>query len=301
MREQKGTGSPDPVPSDVDTGRPSVARINDYALGGKDNYQIDRDVYEQILELNPEFPAQVRATRHFVVQSVWRMAQAGIDQFVALGTGLPTTPNVHEVARRLQPSARVVYVEPEPMVAAHARALLASRPGLAAVQHDVNDPVSILTDPVVGATLDPSKPIGVHFALMHYAPQPAARSVMAFHREKLAPGSMLALSALQVGVVGSDAGRDRADDPAGAAIRAIAAKLVYRTAAEIEELFVGLELLEPGIRDVAEWARLDLPLDVTVPDVMPVPEVLGRLGGIGRVPHQRQPVMGQPAVAKART
>jgi O-methyltransferase involved in polyketide biosynthesis len=262
----------------VDTRAASVARINDYALGGKDNYQIDRDVYAQLLEIHPEFPAQVRATRHFVIQSVWRMAQAGIDQFVALGTGLPTTPNVHEVVRRLQPRARVVYVEPEPMVAAHQRALLARQPGLTAVQHDVNDPVAILTDPVVGATLDPSRPIGVHFALMHYASQPVALSVMAFHRDKLAPGSMLALSAL----MGSPAAADKAR--ADEAVWAMTSQLIYRTPAEVEELFVGLELLEPGIRDVAEWARLDMPPGVTASTTTPMPDALGRLAGIGRLP-----------------
>lgn len=259
---------------------PSAARVNDYALGGKDNYQIDRELYAQFVEINPDFRAYVRATRRFVVLSMWRMAQAGIDQFVALGTGLPTTPNVHEVVRRLHSSARVVYVEPEPIVAAHARALLARQPGLVAVQHDVNDPVAILTDPAVGATLDPSRPIGVHFALMHQTPQPVARLVMGFHRDKLAPGSMLALSALQVNPARIDEIRHRADNAAWV----IASQLVYRTPAEVAELFEGLELMEPGILDVADWARLDLPVGVTVPEITPMPETLWRLAGIGGVP-----------------
>lgn len=280
-REQAGSESPDPATPGGETRSASVARINDYALGGKDNYQVDRDLYAQLVDIHPEFPAQVRATRRFVVHSVWRMAQAGIDQFVALGTGLPTSPNVHEVVRRVAPSARVVYVEPEPIVAAHARALLASSPGLAAVQHDVNDPVAILTDPVVGATLDPSRPIGVHFALMDNAPQPIALSVMAFHREKLAPGSMMALSALRDGPVRNDEAAKRADD----AVWAITSKLIHRTPAEVDALFAGLELLPPGIRDVAEWARLDLPVGVTVPEMIsPMPDVLWRGAGIGKLP-----------------
>jgi hypothetical protein len=276
--ERTGSGSLDPV-TPVDAQRPSAARVEDYALGGKDNYQIDRDRYAQLVAIHPEFPAQVRATRRFVVQSVWRMAQAGIDQFVALGTGLPTTPNVHEVVRRRHPAARVVYVEPEPMVAAHARALLARQPGLAAVQHDVNDSVAILTDPVVSATLDPGRPIGVHFAQMHLAAQPVAMSVLEFHREKLAPGSMLALSALQVDPARIAEVRLRADSAAWA----VEAQLVYRTPAQVAELFDDLELLEPGILDVAEWARLDFPVGVTGPEIAPLPEVLWRLGGIGRL------------------
>jgi hypothetical protein len=267
------------MPSELQ--HPSMVRVNDYALGGKDNYQIDRELYAQIVEINPDFPAHVRATRRFVVHSVWQMAQAGIDQFVALGTGLPTTPNIHEVVRRLRPSARVVYVEPEPVVAAHARALLARQPGLVAVQHDVNDPVSILTDPTVGATLDPNRPIGVHFALMHETPQPVARFVMDFHRDKLAPGSMLALSALQVDPARIDEIRGRDDNAAWV----IASQLVYRTPTEVAELFEGLELMEPGIRDVADWARLNLPVEVTVAEIGPLPDTLWRLAAIGRVPQ----------------
>jgi S-adenosyl methyltransferase len=310
---------------------PSLARVNDHALGGKNNYQVDRDLHAQILAINPDFDAFVKAARRFLVQNLQRMAEAGVDQFIALGTGLPTSPNVHEVVRRTHPGARVVYVEAEPVAAVHARALLAREQGVAAVRYRIDDSAAILADPAVTATLDLSRPLGVCFGVMQVIPQPSALSVMAFHREELAPGSMIALHALLADAAGAPGGRGQGGPPgrppafrgpppdgfrgpppegfrgppegfpgpppgpgggpfAGGpgeevplVVRA-AAQVVFRSREEAAALFEGLDVLEPGLVDLAEWARMPLPVGLADPDVPGLPVSLNCLAGLARVP-----------------
>ena len=295
---------------------PSLARVHDHALGGKNNYQVDRDLHAQILALNPDFDAFVQAGRRFLVQSLQRMAEAGIDQFVALGTGLPTSPNVHEVVRRTHPDAKVVYVEAEPVAAVHARALLAREQGVIAVRYRVDDPVAIAGDPAVAATLDLTRPLGVFFGVMQVIPQASALNVMAYHRDELAPGSMIALHALLADVAGAPGGRGQ-DGPPGRptafrgppppgfpgpppgpgrgphlvepdeevplVVRA-AAQVVFRSPEEATALFEGLDVLEPGLVDLADWARVPLPVGLAAPEITDLPQSLNCLAGLARVP-----------------
>ena len=175
---------------------PSPARMYDYYLGGKDNFAADREAAEQALSVVPFGREVARANRQFLVRAVTFMARSGIGQFIDLGTGLPTRPNVHEVARSVLPDARVLYVDNDPMVCSHARALLATNDGVAAIQGDIRTPQAILNDPVTRELIDFTRPVGVLFvAVLHFLTdddQPWEQ-VAAF-RWRMASGSMLAVS-----------------------------------------------------------------------------------------------------------
>lgn len=175
---------------------PSPARMYDYYLGGKDNFPADREAAELALSVVPFGREVARANRQFLARAVAFMAREGIGQFIDLGTGLPTRPNVHEVARSVQPDARMLYVDNDPMACSHARALLATNDGVAAIQGDVRMPQAILNDPVTCALIDFTRPVAMLFvAVLHFLTDDdrPGEQVAAF-RWRLASGSMLAVS-----------------------------------------------------------------------------------------------------------
>jgi trans-aconitate methyltransferase len=179
------------------------------------------------------------------------MAEQGIDQFLDLGAGIPTSPNVHEVAREVQPSARVVYVDNDPIVFAHSQALRV-QDGIGAVKADIRRPAVIFADPTVTRLLDLDRPIGLlAIAVLHFIEE--AEEVLARLRSALSPGSMLALS------VGTTEGLTPAQVQAiEEAYAKAAAQAVIRSPAEIERLYAGFDLVEPGLVHVAKW-RADGP------------------------------------------
>jgi hypothetical protein len=232
---------------------PSPARMYDYCLGGKDNFPADREAAELALSLVPFGREVARANRHFLARAVTTMARSGIGQFIDLGTGLPTRPNVHEVAPSVHPDARVLYVDNDPMVCSHARALLATNDGVAAIRWDIRTPQAILNDPVTCALIDFTQPVGVLFvAVLHFLTdddQPGER-VAAF-RWRMASGSMLAVSHIT---------SDGTPPDIQATIRDIyaeaSASAVFRTRPEVESFFGGLDLIEPGLVEVGAWRSL---------------------------------------------
>ncbi|HWM99119.1 MAG TPA: SAM-dependent methyltransferase, partial [Streptosporangiaceae bacterium] len=123
-----------------DTTRPNIARVYDYWLGGKDNFAVDRELARTMTEVNPGIPAMARANRDFIAAAVRKVAEAGVEQFLDLGAGLPTSPAVHEAARAVNPDAQVVYVDSDPVVVSHASALLATKPGIYALEGDLTEP-----------------------------------------------------------------------------------------------------------------------------------------------------------------
>jgi len=137
------------VPPGIDPDVPSAARIYDFFLGGKENFAVDRAVAQKLLELSPNIKESARANRRFLVRAVEYLADQGIRQFLDIGTGLPTQENVHEVALRKAPDSRIVYVDNDPIVLAHARALLGRNPQVAVAQGDLREPESILDNPEV--------------------------------------------------------------------------------------------------------------------------------------------------------
>ena len=231
---------------------PNVARIYDYLLGGKDNFAADREAAGQLLTAIPDALSSARQNRDFLGRAVRFLAdEAGIRQFIDIGTGLPTQGNVHEAAHEIDPSARVVYVDHDPIVVSHARALL-TRQGanVAAIRGDLRRPEQILTDPAVRSLVSFDEPVAVllvavaHFIADEDNPGKLAGTLMA----EMPPGSYLALSHITSDDLSADA-----NSKAQAAYAAATARAYPRTRAEVTRLFGGLEITEPGVVDVAEW------------------------------------------------
>jgi len=229
------------VPPPVDTTSPSVARIYDYALGGKDNYPVDREVADRIWAVVPDGHDVARANRRFLLRAVEDMARAGVRQFIDLGTGIPTSPNVHETVWQVEPRARFVYVDNDPLVLAHNRALLHAEPRVVVLPHDLRDPAAVLDDPATRGLLDLDQPVGLlMIAVLHFVDLTAAPHVVARYRHALAPGSRIAISAVTSDGVAPERVRGTLD-----AYAKVSATLVFRTRAEVEALFDGLDLAEP--------------------------------------------------------
>jgi O-methyltransferase involved in polyketide biosynthesis len=229
----------------------NLARLYDYALGGKDNFAVDRDLYERLEAVYPEYRAFAVANRRFLVHAVRRMTAAGVRQFLEVGSGLPTEPNVHATARETVPDATVVYLDRDPVAVAHCRARLGGAPGVHAVQHDLRDVREVLEDPVVRGALDLDEPVGLLcVAVLHFIEHDEARRVLAAYREALAPGSWIALSTHV-----QDPARDRPALHAEAAgiADALGTRIVARSDREVEELLDGFAVVAPGVVDLAHW------------------------------------------------
>ena len=239
------------APDGADQTVPSVARIYDYLLGGKDNYAADRQAAAAFTELVPEVPRIARANRQFLARCVRFLAGAGVRQFVDLGAGLPTAPNVHQVARAIVPDARVVYVDHDPVVLAYGNALFATDDRITVVQADVRDPGTVLANPAVTRLIDFSQPVAVLLlAVLHFIGEDEEPGrIVAAYTSRLAPGSYLAISAGSSG-----GGTDPATDEGVRELyRAANTPIVGRSAEQLRAYFAGCELVEPGVVPLAQW------------------------------------------------
>ncbi|WP_043616436.1 SAM-dependent methyltransferase [Nonomuraea candida] len=257
-----------------DPNTPSVARLYDYYLGGKDHFPADRAAAEKILQVAPELRAAARANRAFLGRAVRFLAESGVTQFLDIGTGLPTQGNVHEVARKVLPDAKVVYVDHDPVVLVHARALLAGQGDTTVVQGDLRDPAAILKDPEVVRTLDFDRPVAVLLvAVMHFiAESDHPARILSTLREALAPGSYLVMSH------GTSDARPDAVDKGTEVYRTASAPLTLRGRDRILELFDGFELVDPGLVWLPEWR----PEQADVIDFVDNPQSSLILCGVGR-------------------
>lgn len=255
----------------IDTTVPSLVRMYDYVLGGKDNLAVDRDAADKVLAAYPEARLMALQNRGFLTRAVDFLARSGVRQFLDLGTGLPTSPNVHEIVRAVHPDAPIVYVDNNPVVMAHIRALLA-RPGIVAVEADIREPETILDNKVVRDTLDFTQPIAVlAVAVVHFIR--GAGDIIATYRDALPPGSYLALSAAsRVGLTEADIHAAGAAYTAYSSDSTPALPMVLRTQERFEALFAGTELVPPGVVPAGQWLGDDKP---TRPSI---------LAGVGRVP-----------------
>ena len=235
----------------IDIRRPNMARMYNYALGGKDNFASDREAVQNLFRLAPENAYVPKANRQFLGTAVRFAAEQGIAQFLDLGAGLPSQGSTHEVARLVQPDARVVYVDSDPVVLAHARALLVGNDsGLAVIDEDIRDTGRILDHPQTRRLIDFSQPAAVLFvAVLHGIPDaddPAG--IVANYVQRLAPGSFVILSHLT-----------REGHPADIVAKKeeVFAKsptpMKYRSRDEILRFFGGLDLVEPGLTTVTRW------------------------------------------------
>lgn len=246
------------IPPSIDQSTPSPARMYDYALGGKDHFAVDREAVERVAAVIPEFREVALATRGFLVRAVRAMAEDGIRQFLDLGTGIPTSPSVHEVAAEVDPDCRVVYVDHDPIVMAHARARQTGQPGVVTVMEDLRDPAAVLDHRAVRGFLDLDRPVGLILcAVLHFVRRDAASVVLEGYGRRLAPGSRLAIATATSdgmtpdGVARIEAVYERSGSP-----------IVFRSRAEVEQLFEGWELLEPGLADVTGWRAAGPPLGI---------------------------------------
>ncbi|WP_298330871.1 SAM-dependent methyltransferase [Haloactinopolyspora sp.] len=240
-------------PVGVDPTRPSVARMYDAALGGKDNYEIDRAMLAQVQQAAPHVIDLARAARAFLIRVARFLAyQTDITQFIDCGSGLPTAENTHEVLQRVNPDARVVYIDNDPVVMAHGRALLADNEKTFLAGADVFEPQQVLQNKEVREHLDLSEPVGLlHISTLHYhvgaADGPA--KIMREYVDALAPGSYVAIAHMH--------DPENEYTPMAREVEQIMRQGVgaatFRTKAQIEELFTGLELLPPGVVPCVEW------------------------------------------------
>jgi hypothetical protein len=263
----------------VDTSVPNVARVYDYWLGGKDNFAADRESAEQSLKVVPQLPWLSRENRKFLGRAVRFCARAGITQFLDIGSGLPTMENVHEVAGQAAEDPHVVYVDNDPVVISHARALL-STPLTAAARGDLTQPEEILAAPEVRRLIDFERPVAILvIATLHFIPDEAGpAAAMARLRAAMAPGSYLVISHIEVSPdhgVGTqprsqaarDLGEAQKGTPWGPA----------RNREEIAAFFGDLTLVEPGLVDVWDW-RPDSDVAVVSSDFLTLLGAVARKG-----------------------
>ena len=237
----------------LDPNVPNVARMYDYMLGGKENYASDRAAVAKLIEMAPGVPVAARLNREFLGRAVRFVASQGVTQFLDVGAGLPTQDSVHQVAQAVDPAARVVYADNDPVVLSHSRALLGDSPNVTVVEGDVRDPAGIVSDPAVTALIDFSQPVCVLLlALLHFvtdAEDPAG--LVAAFADAIVPGSYLICShATAHGA------------PPQVAVHSKAAEQVYDNATarvtmrdpdEVSALLGSFTLVEPGLVHVSQW------------------------------------------------
>jgi hypothetical protein len=261
--------------SDVDTTRPHVARVYDYLLDGHCNWPPDRAAAERILALNSHTTTAVRENRHFMQRSIRTLAgEYGIRQFLDLGSGIPTSPNLHEIAQGAAPDSRVVYVDHDPIVLAHAAALLHSTPQgrTAYIEADVLDTRRLLASRRLREVLDLDQPVAVSInALVHFLHDPEAHALVGAVREAVAPGSFVTLTSMTADYAPSLIGSVQAY------YNATVGPLVTRALGEITALLDGMELLEPGVVSLTDWRP------VPAAGTPPPPDEVNCYGGVARV------------------
>jgi SAM-dependent methyltransferase len=276
--ESRGsTSGPKPIGS-CSRFNPSVphpARIYSYWLGGKDHYAADREVAEEVIRRRPQVVAGARANRAFLARVVrYLTAECGIRQFLDIGTGLPAPASTHQVAQAIAPDSRVVYLDNDPLVLVHARALLTGDPhgSCGYVEADLRDTPAVLAG--AAQTLDLARPVGVLLlAVLHLvaeADDPAG--VVAALARRLAPGSFVVISHLTA---------DFAPGPVAAGVEACHARvpgpLVARSHAQVSAMFSGLPLVAPGVVPITEWRPAV---------VRPLPHVADLYAGVARAPGE---------------
>jgi SAM-dependent methyltransferase len=237
--------------SGIDFDRANAARMYDYFLGGGHNFAIDREHANRLTEANPDAPYMARSNRAFLGRIVRWCTERGVDQFLDLGSGVPTVGNVHEIAHRDLPHARVAYVDYEPVAAAHAAEIVADVDTVTSTRADLRDAEAVLAAPGVAGLLDLSRPVALlAISCLHFVPGDV-QSVMDTYRRHLAPGSVLGLSHISDDHL--DAGTAERISALSQAFNGSASNTTLRTRAEVEALFGDWRLVPPGLVDVIEW------------------------------------------------
>jgi len=260
--------------AEIDTSKPHPARMYNAYLGGNDNYPADRAAVRQIMRVFPEVRAMALANRAFMQRAVrFLAAEAGIRQFIDIGTGIPSAGNVHEVAGRAAPDARVVYVDNDPIVHVHANALLTGSGTTGIVLADLRDPAGILAHPSLSELIDFTRPVALLLvAILHFVKnEEDPAGIVASLRDALPDGSYLVLSHGT-----QDFHPPGGADTAAAGYKTATAPLVLRTHEQVSAFFDGFDLLEPGLVQAPLWrpdSRRPRPKEL---------EKIGIYAGVGR-------------------
>jgi SAM-dependent methyltransferase len=236
-------------PRGFDPERPSPARMYDCFLGGTHNFASDRAAVAQAIAVLPKLPEMMRANRAFLQRAVRLAAGSGIDQFIDLGSGIPTAGNVHEVARAENPDAKVVYVDIDPVAVLHSQAILGDDRNTVVLQADLREPKRIMDAPAVRALIDLDRPVCLLIvAVLHFvADSPALEHALEFYRDTLAPGSFLVISH------GTDEGRLTENVELGRLYARTGTPLVPRRSAELRRLIGDWAPVDPGIVYTPQW------------------------------------------------
>ena len=275
------------APTHDDLASPSTARIYDYFLGGHENYQVDREMAKHVVRAVPDSPTAIRSNRAFLYRAVRFLAEeAGITQFLDIGSGLPTQLNVHEVAHSVNPEARIVYVDYDPLVRAFGNALLATTDTVSFTQRDLREPAEILSDHTVRELIDFDRPVAVLLiAMLQFVDdEEGPYRIVEQLRDALAPGSYITLSHVVV--------NERTRAVAEIQRRSNTVAWTPRSPAQIRRFFDGLELVEPGLSVACRWRPdRDAPM-LPAPEDLPIlrnpdgteQDIDWLLAGIGRKP-----------------
>ena len=243
--------APNWVPSDMDVGVPSAARVYDYLLGGAHNFDADRIVGEKVLSVQPNGRQIARSNRAFMSRSVRFMVACGIRQFLDLGSGIPTVGNVHEIAQHADPDCRVVYVDHDPIAVAHSQLILEGNPLAKVVDADLTEPRTVLKNSTVRNFLDFSKPIGLLMvAVFHFVPDAKnPGDIVRTYVDAIPSGSYVAISHLTADQM--------AEQMAGVveAMKHSRDPMYFRGYADVVALFDGLDVVEPGVVSAPLWRK----------------------------------------------
>jgi hypothetical protein len=259
----------------IDTSKAAIARIYDYMLGGSHNFPADRQAAEKLLELMPWARSMALSNRAYMVRVVRWLVGRGIDQFLDLGSGVPTVHNVHEVAQERNAAARVVYVDNDPVAVAHSELVLADNPNAMIVPADLRAPAEVQTDPRLRSTLDLNRPVAIlMIAVLPFVTPPYdVNELVDAYLAEVVPGSYLAISHASLDGA-SDATLARAAE-AGRLYASCVSPAMPRSLAEVTSLFDGLELVDPGVLPIHEWPSANHDED---------PPTMTSYGGVGRLP-----------------
>ncbi|WP_433710734.1 SAM-dependent methyltransferase [Nocardia sp. CA-084685] len=259
----------DRAPAGVDPSKPNAARVYNFLLGGKDNYTVDQRVAERMLAVAPDTKTTAWFSRKFLLRAVEDAAEAGIRQFIDIGAGIPFSPNVHEIAQKIDPTARVVMIDYDPVVHVHTHALLSGASGVTSILGDIRRTDEIIEKAKSEGHIDFDEPVAILIVgVLHYVmddEHPA--DIIARLRDEMAPGSMLAFTHGSVHTQPDFVARSTGDTDGSSA------QVQFRTPEMVAAYLDGFEVVEPGLVPVQEWLDDDLPSTQLV-----------ILGGIGRKP-----------------
>ena len=269
------TQAPDPtnLPAEINPEVPSIARVYDYFLGGKDNFPADRAAAAAVEKVFPQGKQLGRESRMLLCRATRELVRAGVRQFLDIGSGLPTAGNVHEIAHEIDPEVRVVYIDNDPVVLAHGRALLADEVTTTVVQADLRHPDGIFDNPEVRALLDFDQPVAVFLAsiLHHFDDSDDPWALSRKIRDRISSGSYMLITHFY------DSGDPVCREVEQALLEGGLGSGWFRTKEQIERFFEGMDVLEPGVVAANEWRPdAETPTDSTTHHLL--------AGGLARKP-----------------